>query len=135
MRQPTRRRARAGTGAGIGARSRRMLSIAAMAILALTAREAVAGAAVEQLGRHVQRVVQALESVSTRWSDGSSSGQRGPLRAVATEIFDVAETAWRLRTHWVVEASCPWFASDLFVRHLRSTTQADQSAETQRATR
>jgi hypothetical protein len=111
-----------------------MLSIAAMAILALTAREAVAGAAVEQLGRHVQRVVQALESVSTRWTDDSSSGRRGPLRAVATEIFDVAETAWRLRTHWIAETSRSWFVSDPFVRHLRST-QAEQSAESQRASR
>src|SRR5262249_35551205 len=61
MRQPTRGRTRARAGGGIGARSRRMLSIAAMAMLALTAREAVAGAAVEQLGRHVQDVVQVLE--------------------------------------------------------------------------
>jgi hypothetical protein len=111
-----------------------MLSIAAMAILALTAREAVAEAAVEQLGRHVQQVVQALESVSTRWTDDSPSGRRGPLRAVATEIFDVAETAWRLRTHWIAETSRSWFVSDPFVRHLRST-QAEQSAESQRASR
>jgi hypothetical protein len=113
-----------------------------MAILALTAREAVAGVAVEQLGRHVQRVVQALEDVSTRWSADSSSGHRGPLRAVATEIFDVAETAWRLRTHWVAETNVrSWFdhiapasVPEPFVRHLRST-QAEQSAESQRAPR
>jgi len=111
-----------------------MLSIAAMALLALTAREAVAGAAVEQLGRHVQDVVQVLESVSARWSDESSSGHRGPLRAVATEIFDVAETAWRLRTHWVAETSRSWFVSEPFVGTLPST-QAEQSAERQRAAR
>jgi phospholipid transport system substrate-binding protein len=78
----------------------RVVLVGTLALLALAAGPARAGAPTDQLRVHIDRVIKTLDDPALK-GEGKAEQRRGTVRTVASEIFDVPETARRaLGTHW-----------------------------------